>query len=54
MTERTVDTTADAWVADCDHVGTRRFHRVAHGFLGDAPKGTRQTFCVACAAEVDA
>lgn len=32
----------------CDHVGEETVTRIAHGYLGDAPRGTRQTLCAAC------
>jgi hypothetical protein len=33
----------------CDHRG-ETVTRIAHGYLGDAPAGTRQTLCAACGA----
>lgn len=32
----------------CDCVGTGRVTRVAHGYLGDAPRGTVQVLCAEC------
>lgn len=40
-------------VAFCDHVGTDRVTRTAHGYLGDAPAGTIEILCGACGAEVE-
>lgn len=39
-------TTADT----CDHVGAERVTRTAHGYLGDAPRGTAQILCGDCGA----
>lgn len=32
----------------CDHIGTERHVRTAHGFLNDAPAGTKQNLCADC------
>ncbi len=45
---------ARAEASYCDHVGTERVERTAHGYLGDAPRGTRQTICVDCGTILDA
>lgn len=42
------ETLAKAKEALCDHVDTERHRRTAHGYLGDAPRGTVQTLCGDC------
>jgi hypothetical protein len=45
-------TSAGAFVAGdarCDHVGAT-VERIAHGYLGDARRGTRELLCVDCGA----
>lgn len=38
-------------IEPCDHSG-ETVQRVAHGYLGDAPRGTVQTLCVDCGTEL--
>lgn len=37
----------------CDHVDDERVERIAHGYLGDAPAGTRELLCAGCGSEVE-